>query len=295
MTKGINRRQFLCKGFAGVAALTAGIANISFRPASHQIVDRVMLGGSGLVVPRLAMGTGTVGSQRESNQTRLGMRKFLSIARHAHERGVGFFDMADLYGSHSFVRELLKEVSRDEVCLLTKVWTLGGDWFEPETMDETLDRFRLETGSDYFDIFMLHCLLNDTWQEDKKYYIDAISKAKQDGVIKAAGVSCHNFEALKQAAEDPWVDVIMARINPFSIRMDGPADEVMQVLETARQNGKGVIGMKIFGQGDIATDSEREQSLRYAVDSPNIHCMTLGFESTAQVDWAVDRVTSMVQ
>ncbi len=294
MTKGINRRQFLYKGLAGAAALTAGFANLGCKPATGTVVDRVTLGGSGLVVPRIAMGTGTVGGQRESNQTRLGMQKFIQIARHAHDRGVGFFDMADLYGSHSFVREFLKEVPRDETCLLTKVWTLGGDWFERETMAETLDRFRLETGSDYFDIFMLHCLVNDKWQEDKRYYIDAISKAKEDGIIKATGVSCHNFDALRQAAEDPWVDVIMARINPFGIRMDGPADDVMQVLETARQNGKGIIGMKIFGQGDITTDSEREQSLRYAVDSPNIHCMTLGFETTAHVDWAVDRVTSMI-
>jgi hypothetical protein len=55
-------------------------------------------------------------------------------------------------------------------------------------------------------------------------------------------------------------------------------------------NGKGVIGMKVFGMGELVKDDEREKSLNYVIKSGNVHCMTLGLESREQVDDAVSRV-----
>ena len=120
--------------------------------------------------------------------------------------------------------------------------------------------------------------------------MDGFSKAKQDGIVKAVGVSCHNIDALKEAAVNPWVDVIMARINPFGTNMDGAPEDVKKILATAKENGKGVIGMKIFGEGKHITEDEREQSIRFALTEGNIHCMTLGLESTSQMDDAISRV-----
>lgn len=290
MRKKINRRQFLFTGLAGVTALGAGFTGFGEKAAGAAVVDKVRLGSTGLVVPRIAFGTGTRGGRRESNQTRLGTGEFIKLARHAYDRGIRFFDMADFYGSHTYVREVLKEIPRSETILLTKVWAYDSTQPDFEPPDKLLDRFRMETGADYFDIFLLHCMMNGNWKEEKKIYIDYISRAKQDGIIRTAGVSCHHIDALRVAAEDPWVDVIMARINPFGTLMDGEPDDVMALLETARKNGKGIIGMKIFGEGRNVTDDERERSISYAVNSPNVHCMTLGMESAGQVDDAVDRV-----
>ena len=175
-----------------------------------------------------------------------------------------------------------------------KMWTTD-DPAKAEPVDKALDRFRSETGSDYFDILVLHCMMNGKWQEEKKRYIEYFSKAKQNGIIKAVGVSCHNFEALKVAADDPWVDVILARINPFRAHMDGSPAEINAVLERARSNWKGIIGMKIFGNGDKVLDNEREESLTFALKKSSIHCMTLGLQSVAHVDDAVDRVMRIVR
>ena len=288
----INRRRFIqtsAAGLTGYAALAStGFANLSFAPTTA-IVDKVKLGNSGLLVSRVALGTGSIGGNHESNQTRLGKVKFVNMARHAYDRGVHFFDTADSYGSLPFVREVFKEVPREKVTLLTKMWT-ENDPAKAEPVDKALDRFRTEAGTDYFDILLLHCMLNGKWKEEKKRYIDYFSKAKQDGIIKAVGVSCHNFEALKVAAEDPWVDIILARINPFQAHMDGTPADVNAVLELARKNGKGIIGMKIFGNGDRDFESEREESIAFALKKSSIHCMTLGLESITQVDDAIDRV-----
>jgi predicted aldo/keto reductase-like oxidoreductase len=125
--------------------------------------------------------------------------------------------------------------------------------------------------------------------------MDGFSKAKQDGTVKAVGVSCHNIDALREAAVNPWVEVIMARINPFGTLMDGTPDEVKTILATAKQNGKGVIGMKIFGEGKHVADDEREKSIRFALTEGNVHCITLGLMSTAQMDDAIKRVTGVIK
>jgi predicted aldo/keto reductase-like oxidoreductase len=64
----------------------------------------------------------------------------------------------------------------------------------------------------------------------------------------------------------------------------------MKVLETARKNGKGVMAMKVFGMGELIKEDQREKSLNFVIRSGNVHCMTLGMESTEQIDDAVNRV-----
>jgi predicted aldo/keto reductase-like oxidoreductase len=288
----INRRKFIYNssvGLAGYAALTAtGLAGQGFTPATTQI-DKVKLGNTGLTVSRVAMGTGSIGGNHQSNQTRLGLANFVKMAHHAYDRGIHFFDTADSYGSYPFVKEVFKEVPREKVTLLGKMWTYN-DPATSEPVDKALDRFRTESGSDYFDIMLLHCMTNGKWREEKKRYIDYFSEAKQKGIIKAVGVSCHNIDALRVAADDPWVDVILSRINPFQSHMDGTPSEINAILERGRSNGKGIIGMKIFGNGDKILENEREESITFALKKSNIHCMTLGMESIGQVDDAVDRV-----
>jgi predicted aldo/keto reductase-like oxidoreductase len=137
-------------------------------------------------------------------------------------------------------------------------------------------------------------MTNGKWQEEKKPYIEALSEAKQKGIVKTIGLSCHSFEALKIAADDPWVDVILARINSESISMDASSAEVMAVLKKAHDNGKGIIGMKIFGEGKLVEENQREKSLQYVIGSKNVDCMTIGMTTIEQVDDAVNRVMRIV-
>ncbi len=293
----INRRRFIYSGALGLTGLStlsaAGILSEGFAPV-NATVDKVNLGKSGLTVSRVALGTGSIGGNHQSNQTRLGLSNFVQMARHAYDRGINFFDTADTYGSYPFIKEVLKDLPREKVTLLGKMWT----YIDPSTsepVDKALDRFRREAGSDYFDIMLLHCMTNGNWKEEKKRYIDYFSVAKQKGIIKAAGLSCHNYDALKVAVDDPWVDVIFARINPFQSHMDGTPEQINELLKRGRDNGKGIVGMKIFGNGDKIKDDERDESINFAIKNTGIHAMTLGLESIAQVDDAVERVMRIVK
>jgi predicted aldo/keto reductase-like oxidoreductase len=241
------------------------------------------------------MGTGTMGYNHGSNQTRKGMETFVKIARHAYERGIRFFDMADGYGSHPFVGEAIKTLPREKLTLLSKVWTHEDGSENNQPVDQFLDRFRQEIGTDYIDILLMHCMMQGDWDKTRTHYIDGLAKAKQDGIIRATGVSCHNIDALRLAAQHPWVDVIMARLNPFGTKMDGTPDEISEILAQAQANGKGVIAMKVFGEGEHIQDDEREQSFQFALTRGNINCMTLGMESELQIDDAVERVMRLAK
>jgi aryl-alcohol dehydrogenase-like predicted oxidoreductase len=294
--KKLTRRSFLRTGFAGFAGLTIiRPGSFELTPASEVRVDKVKLGNSGLIVSRIALGTGSKGGSKASNQTRLGMESFTKMAHHAYEKGITFFDMADSYGSHQYVGNAIKSLPREKLTLLTKIWTHedGSDRNVP--VRESLDRYRQEMGTDYIDIVLMHCLMQPGWGKNRTHYMEGLSKAKQDGIIKAVGVSCHNWDAMVEAVDNPWVDVIMARINPFQTNMDGTPDVVKELLGKAKKNGIGVIGMKIFGEGRHVSDPEREQSLRFALTDANIHCMTLGMESTAHVDDAAKRVMRLAK
>jgi predicted aldo/keto reductase-like oxidoreductase len=285
----MNRRKFIGTGIAGVVGLALAGAELSCGTPSGS-VDKVKLGKSGLRVSRIAMGTGTVGYGKASNQTRLGMEKFVSLAHHAYEKGVTFYDMADGYGSQPFVGEAIKTLPRNKITLMTKIWTQPDDSEDLGNVREIIDRCRKEANTDYFDILLMHCMMQGNWHETRKHYMDAFSKAKQDGLVRAVGVSCHNIDALAEAAVNPWADIVLARINPFGTNMDASPAIVTEILHKAKENGKGVIGMKIFGEGKHISENEREQSIKYVVTQGNIHCMTLGLESESQLDDAVERV-----
>ncbi|MDR3252111.1 MAG: aldo/keto reductase [Tannerella sp.] len=289
----MNRRKFIkagALGLAGISVLQSGMAGVHFALPYEGTVDKVALGNSGLTASRIAMGSGSKGGNKSSNQTRIGMDNFKRLALHAYERGIRFYDTADSYGSIPYVGESIKTLPRKELTLLTKMWTHDDGSNNVESVEDNITRYLKEFGTDYIDILLMHCMMSGDWATKRTHYMEGFAKAKKAGKVRAVGVSCHDIGALREAAVNPWVDVIMARINPFQTLMDGTPDEIKEILGRAKANGKGVIGMKIFGEGKNVSDEEREQSIRFALTEANIHCMTLGLESVEQMDDAIERV-----
>src|SRR5207237_3034835 len=209
-------------------------------PRRFSATDAVMIGKTGIKTSRLAMGTGTVGVGHHSNQTALGLKGLSELLLNGYDHGLRFFDAADSYGSHPHVAEALKHVPRDKVTVLTKSWAR-----DPAGMRADLDRFRKELGTDHIDIFLMHCLTEGDWTERYKGVMDVLSEAKQKGIIRAHGCSCHSIEALRAAAASPCVEVDLSRINPICLHMGGEPAVVSSVLLEMRAAGKGIVGTKI--------------------------------------------------
>ncbi|MGC9326928.1 MAG: aldo/keto reductase, partial [Candidatus Hinthialibacter sp.] len=124
---------------------------------------------------------------------------------------------------------------------------------------------------------------------------DELSELKQKGVIRAAGCSCHGHEALKAAANHPWTDVIFARINNAGQKMGGSPEEISKTIAQARQNGKAVVGMKIFGEGTLTEPDQKDASLQYVLKNDIVDAMTIGMLSTEQVDDSMMRIEKVLK
>jgi 1-deoxyxylulose-5-phosphate synthase len=229
------------------------------------------------------------GGGRQSNHTRMGFEKLVALLRHSYERGITFFDMADLYGTHVYFREALRSIPRDKITILTKLW-----WrhdgnpretppdFQRRSARMAIERFREEIDTDRLDIVLLHCMDSATWDKDLAAYMEVLQEAKEKKRIRAVGVSCHDFGALKRCVDVPWVDVVLARINPGSASMDAKTDEVVPVLRDLKAKGKAIIGMKIYGQGALA--DRKEECMKFAQEQGLVDAMTIGAETPEQMD-----------
>ena len=288
----MKRREFLHRAACGVGATwlhSKAFARPAFAlPAPSRkfaASDTVTLGKTGIQTSRLAMGTGTVGSGHHSHQTALGIKGLSDLLLNGYDNGLRFFDSADSYGSHPHVAEALKHVPRDKVTVLTKTWAR-----DPASARADLDRFRRELGVDQIDVCLMHCLTEDDWTERYRGVMDVLDEAKQKGVIRAHGCSCHSIEALRAATKSPWVEVHLVRINPVGAYMDSDPATVVSVMREMRAAGKGIIGMKILGQGDLR--NRQDEALRYALSLDLLDAFTIGAESTSEQEDLIRRIAA---
>ncbi len=287
----MKRREFLSTAAYGTGAAWLGSKFAPHAWAVPELTrkfsasDTVVLGNTGISTSRLAMGTGTVGVGHHSHQTALGLKGLSDLLLNGYDHGLRFFDAADSYGSHPHVAEALKHVPRDMVTVLTKSWAR-----DPAGMRADLDRFRKELGTDHIDIFLMHCLTEGDWTERYKGVMDVLSEAKQKGIIRAHGCSCHSIEALRAAANSPWVEVDLARINPAGAYMDADPATVIGVLKQMKASGKAVVGMKILGAGELR--NRQDEAIKHALSLGILDAFTIGAENRAEQEDLIRRIAS---
>jgi 1-deoxyxylulose-5-phosphate synthase len=287
----MRRREFLIRSATAAGAVWLSSKSI-FKAIADQALpqkfsasDTVTLGGTGIKTSRLAMGTGTVGSGHHSHQTALGVKGLSDLLLNGYDHGLRFFDAADSYGSHPHVAEALKHVQRDKVTVLTKSWARDADGMRAD-----LDRFRKELGTDYLDVCLMHCVTEADWTDRFRGAMDVLSEAKQKGIIRAHGCSCHTIQALRAAAKSPWVEIDFARINPVGAEMDADPGTVVSVLKEMKSAGKAVVGMKILGQG--ALRNRQDEGIKYALSLGLLDAFTIGAESKQEQEDLIRRIAA---
>ncbi|MBO0860634.1 MAG: aldo/keto reductase [Chloracidobacterium sp.] len=295
----VSRRDFIRQSAELAGATIIGVEILSSADAAtaRTASDWVPLGRKTTVkIPRLGMGTGSING---SVQRALGQDGFNKLVAHAYERGVRYIDTADNYKTHEMVREAIKvnKIKRDQIFIQTKL-----PLREETTKDPlaTIERYRKEVGTDYFDSLLIHCATKENWTEEMKFLMDAFDKAQAKGLIKTKGCSCHGLRALRAAAASDWMEVQLARINPQGHHVDqdlpdvhdphGKYDEAMKVIKSMRAKGRGVIAMKLCGNGDFTNPEDRELAVQHAVKCGFVDAMVIGFKSAAEIDEAIERV-----
>jgi 1-deoxyxylulose-5-phosphate synthase len=293
----LSRRDFL-----RASALAAGTVLVSpwsvpeaFGAATKRTaVDLVPLGKTGIKISRLGIGTG---SQNGHLQTAEGKEQFCKLIRYAYDQGVTYIDTAERYATFPWIGDAIKGLPREKLFIQSKV---PG---RPENVLGAIDKHRKAFNTDYIDSLLIHCMTRGNWTDGDQWkrVMDGFNEAKEKKWILAKGVSCHSLPALKAATETDWTEVHLVRINPQGKHMDTPSGDwngevsseikpVVSEIQSMHQKGRGVIGMKIFGNGDFRDPAEREKSIRYAMARKDIDAIVIGFTTPGEIDEAIERM-----
>ena len=294
----LSRRKFIGTAAAGAGAVLAGemiaqrgaktearggaVAAGVFDRSVRSPTDRVSLGRSGLKVSLVGIGTGSIGYAHHSNQTQLGQAAFTRLMRHAFDRGVNFYDLADAYGSHTFFRDAMQGVPREKYVVQTKT-----DSRDPQQARRDIERFLAELNTDYIDSLIVHCVTESDWTTRYRGVLDAFSEAQRRGRVRAVGVTCHSFGALEAAASSDWVEINQVRWNPRAAHMDAEVGTARSLFARMRAKGQGMIGMKVVGQGDIVQGGRSlspADCFRFQIESGVVDAFVLGVERVEHID-----------
>lgn len=296
MNYNISRRNFVSVTTGAIVAAGGVSAQDKEVPEKLGAYDQVEIGKTGIKTSRLCFGTGVKAWQRKSNQTKLGRDVFVKLLRDAYEMGIRCFDAADLYGSHDVIADALAPFKRDTYTLITKIWWRGGGIPEKERPGTkvVVPRFMKEFKTDYIDMVHVHCVNKSTWITDQISYMNDLEELKKKGDIRSHGCSAHGFPGLKVCVDSDWVDAVHIRINPFGSKMNGKLDENLAVAKQLKAQNKGLVGMKILGEGTFAADKAKvDQSLKFALREAQVDVLNIGFLDTDQIKDIAERIAKV--
>jgi predicted aldo/keto reductase-like oxidoreductase len=187
----------------------------------------------------------------------------------------------------------LKGIPRDSYRLMSKITT--SDDVNPQLK---FDELRKQANTDYFDIMLLHWQHEPDWPQASKRWQDGISEAQSRKVILSRGASVHGLPALRQVPGNEWLQVAMIRMNHKGTRMDsehhdsgetGNVDEVVQHVRTVRQQGMGVVSMKLIGEG-VFNHEDRQKAMRFAFRNAGVNSVTVGYKNRQEIDEAIQNL-----
>lgn len=294
---GLNRRQFLKTStvLTGAVLLSpCALAETSLAAgptARRTAADQVTLGRTGIKLSRLGFGTG---SNNGYIQTADGKAAFVNLIHYAYDRGITCIDTAQAYNTFGMIAEATKGLPREKLFIQSKMDGRPGDVLA------AIDRQRKTLNTDYIDSLLIHCMTSGRWTDEWKHVEDAFNQAKEKKWIRAKGVSCHTLPALRAAAASDWPDVHLVRVNPQGAYTDAEYNTwgrrrhdiapVLRQIKIMHAKGRGIIGMKICGNGTFASPADREKSIRFAMACRDIDAVVIGFKNRQEINEAIERI-----
>jgi aryl-alcohol dehydrogenase-like predicted oxidoreductase len=295
----LNRREFIGAAIGGMGVAATGaylwhgpsaksqIQDTGFivDPAIKSPVDKVLLGKSGIKVSLVGIGTGSGGWAGQSNQTRLGQEEFTRQLRHAFDKGINFFDLADQYGSHPFFTKAMRGAQRDKYVIQTKSTSR-----KAKEARGDIDRFLKELDTDYIDSLIIHNVTEADWTNRFREVMEVFTEAKKAGKIRAHGVTCHSFDALQAAEASDWVQINQVRWNSGESHMDADVKKARALFEKMRRKGQGMIGMKVVGQGSLIQGEKAltpEDCFKFQIESGVVDAFVVGVQKIEHIDHLV--------
>jgi aryl-alcohol dehydrogenase-like predicted oxidoreductase len=235
-------------------------------------LDYVILGNSGLRVSKLCFGTLTMSPLQRALDIDTGA----DLLKSACNLGVTFFDTAEIYGTYAHLKKAF--YGNEDVVISTKSYS-----YDIKTAKKSLDKARAGLGRDHIDIFMLHEQESEATLRGHREAIDFFLKMKQQGIIRAFGVSTHFAACVEAAAKHAEIDVIHTIYNIRGLGVaDGTREEMEAAVKSAYEAGKGIFAMKPLGGGHLCGGAG--EAFAYAAGSPYVHSVAVGMQTAEEVE-----------
>jgi hypothetical protein len=139
------------------------------------------------------------------------------------------------------------------------------------------------------------------WVEEQKRLRAVVDRAKEQGIARTVGNSQHGLPALQASALTDWGDVNLVRINHTGAFVDGPKAKwgspgnvkaAVANIWKMHNAGKGIMGMKLIGNGDFTDPADREKAMQFVMQSGLTDAVTIGFKSPAELDETIRRMNN---
>lgn len=231
------------------------------------------LGKTEIQVSRLCFGSLTM----TKSQKNLSKDEARNLLKFSYDMGINFIDTAELYENYDLIREVFKDVKRDNLIIASKTYA-----YTKETARESLNKYLKELNTDYADIFLLHEQESEHTLKGHYEALEELWKLKEKGYIKAIGISTHKVRGVKAAIDFKEIDVIhpMANIEGLGI-LDGTLDEMMLEINRAKKEDIGIYAMKVLGGGHLISKSE--EAIKWAVEKEVFDSIAIGMQSKIEV------------
>ncbi|RYD06462.1 hypothetical protein N752_03815 [Desulforamulus aquiferis] len=212
-------------------------------------------------------------------QSNLPLDMGASVIERALEQGINFIDTAELYQTYPYIRKAIAK--HKDVVICSKCYA-----YTKKDMMESLANALRSINRDYIDIFMLHeqesaLTIKGHWEA-----VEYLIRAKEQGYIRAVGISTHHIAGVVAAAGIQEVEVIHPIINLAGVGIaDGSTEDMLQAISLAHSAGKGIYGMKALGGGNLLTRTE--EALEFVLNIPELAAVAVGMQSPMEVDYNI--------
>lgn len=237
-------------------------------------MDRVRLGNTDIRVSRLCFGSLTM----TPFQANLTIDQGAYLIENAYNKGINFLDTAEIYDNYKYISKALEGIRREDYVIATKTYA-----YSKEMAKDSLDKALKDIGTDYIDIFLLH--EQESVHTVKGHYeaIEYFLQAKEEGKIRAFGISTHRISGALAAKEYKEIEIIHPIVNKLGIGInDGSIVEMLEVLRELHTMGKGIYGMKPLAGGHLIKDAE--EAFNFVKDLSFIDSIAIGMQSIDEID-----------
>ena len=236
-------------------------------------IERRQLGRTGIEVSRLCFGTLTMGPLQRGLPPEEGG----ALLAAAYRAGVNFLDTAELYETYAHIRASIEQSGfRPVVASKCYAYSADGARF-------SVEKALRETGLPCIDLFLLHEQESEHTLRGHREALEALIGMKQEGMVRAVGVSTHHVACVRAAAGMPEIDVIHPIVNRAGLGIcDGTAAQMLAAISAAHAAGKGLYGMKVLGGGNLLGDWA--ECLAFALGVPELDAIAVGMQTPEELE-----------